>query len=521
MRIKSKIFDLFRYFKLPVSTIIFLFPCHSYLSEISAQDKPLPDIRAGVSGTINCVNTSVTLIGNSDTPQARFTWTGPGGYRATSRNAVTTLPGEYTLKVIGAAGIATAVVKVVVDTLPPTEVKASVSGMLTCIDTMVTLTGNSSTPGVTYSWKGVKGYSSAQQKSQVMAPGIYLLKVTNPGNGCSSLANTEVKQNILPPAGVTATVSDVLTCKTGSITLSGTSATQDVTYNWSGPGFTSSLPKPEVKSPGKYTVTVTDPVNGCSSVASVTAVQNIREPAGLKVTAPDTLTCKTTRVKLTASSASESTGYHWTGPEGFTSSGQTALAITPGNYTVAVTDPVTGCSAKKVLTVIRDITKPDIDIALPRVLTCTVISVPLTVKSSVSKVTYNWSGPGNFSSTSGKPVVSEPGTYDVTITSISTGCSASKSVTVKENTAVPDRVTATASDTLSCATPRVKLSGTSSTNGVSYHWTGPQGFKSALKAPEITLPGNYTLTVTNPENGCSSKATLLVTGKKCPEKQKP
>jgi hypothetical protein len=498
--------------------VFFLSPFHLFQPSTYAQDKT--DARASVSGTLNCVNTTVTLIGNSDTPHARYTWTGPGNYRSTSQNATTAIPGDYTLKVIGAAGAATAIVKVIVDTISPEGVKASVSGMLTCIDTSVVLTGSSATPGVTYSWNGAKGISSNVQKIMVSTPGIYILKVTNPANGCNSVINADVQQNIIPPSGITATVSGALTCKTPGVILSAGSVTKDVIYKWSGPDFTSSLSKAEVTSPGKYTLTITDPVNGCSAITSVTAKQNIVLPAGANAMVSDTLTCKSTSVKLSATSATQGAVYQWSGPHDFTSTEQTTLAVIPGNYTVAITDPVTGCTIKKGLTVQKDISEPEIEIIKPEILTCKVKSVTLSGKPTSSKFMYNWNGPDNFSSTSAKPIVNMPGIYSATITKKATGCSTIKSVMVTEDTIIPEGVSALVVDTLSCATPKVKLTGLSSTLGVTYTWNGPQGFKSIIKNPEVMLPGKYTLQAINPKNGCTSLANVTVKGEKCKNKQK-
>ena len=349
-------------------------------------------------------------------------------------------------------------------------------------------------------------------------PGIYNLTVTNSANGCSSFASAEVKQNIVRPEGVTASASGILTCKTPGVMLSGSSVTKDVSFNWTGPDFTSKQQKAEIKSPGKYVLTVTNPVNGCNSTATVTVIQNTKEPEGAKAIALDTLTCKTSKVKLSASSTSGGTVYKWTGPGNFTSQTQNTIAVTPGNYTVEITDPVTGCSAKRSVIVLKNIKEPETDIAPSGVLTCSVKSVTLKTKPAVKNTTYKWSGPDDFSSASPEPSVVKAGIYNVTVTSILTGCSSSKSVEVKVNMTSPQGVAAKATGSLSCATPKVKLSGTSSTEGITYRWSGPQDFVSTLKTPEVNLPGTYTLYATNPENGCVSKTDVTVQGEKCAEK---
>ncbi len=410
-------------------TLITFFTCFGFLFLPGLQAQVKTDVKANVSGSINCLNKMVTLVGNSDSPNARFSWTGPSGFKATSRNAVAIAPGEYTLKVVAQTGIATATVKVIVDTIPPEETMAKVSGLLTCADTFVILSGSSTTPGVTYQWKGAREYRAADQKISVTFPGLFLLTVINPANGCKSFAEAEVQKNVIPPAGVTASALGVLTCKSPFVKLTGTSVTPGVTYNWTGPDFTSSLPKPSVAVAGKYTLTVTNPANGCSSEANVIAEQNIKEPEVTAIT-PDTLTCKTHKVLLKVSSNTSGTEFNWSGPGSFGSSMQTTTVSIPGNYTVIVTDPVNGCITKKMLTVMPDTIGPTVSFSVSGSLTCEVKSVKISSTPSSSAFSYTWNGPDNFSSGLDNPEVTKPGSYHVKVIKRTSGCFSKANVTV-------------------------------------------------------------------------------------------
>jgi hypothetical protein len=391
---------------------------------------------------------------------------------------------------------------------------AKVSGLLTCKDTSVILSGSSSTQGVTYQWKGAKGYNATEQKISVTFPGLFLLTVTNPANGCKSLAEAEVMQNVVPPAGITASAAGIMTCKSPLVRLTGTSVTPGVTYSWTGPDFTSSVSNPAIAVPGKYTLTVTNPINGCSSIAHAIAEQNIKEPE-VTVFTPDTLTCKNHKVLMKVVSNKNGMDFKWSGPGGFESSVPTTTTSSPGNYAVIVTDPANGCLTNKTLIVMLDTTWTDVDISVSGILNCKVKSVKIDSKPSISKVSYKWSGPDNFSSELDNPMVANPGTYNVTLTKATTGCTTKKSIKVTADIAVPEKVFASVSGNISCAMPRVKLAGTSITNGVMYAWSGPQGFKSEEKNPGIILPGNYSLDVINPQNGCVSKVKVTVLGEKC------
>jgi hypothetical protein len=431
---------------------------------------------------------------------------------------VTAIPGDYTLTVKNPAngGTATATVKVLVDTLAPAAIKTTVSGLLTCKDTLVTLTGTSSTPGVSFGWKGPKSYTSAMKDPVTGTSGIYILTVANPANGCTAIAKVSVGQSITPPLGITATVSDVLTCNVSSVTLTGASATKGAIYHWAGNAFTSVVNKPNVSAPGIYVLEVTDPANGCSSKASVTVKQNIAVPAQVTVVVSDTLTCKMVKATLTASSATKEASYSWVGPNAFVATEPSVETNIAGNFVLTVTNPENGCSVKKQVTVVRDTTPPaGVLASVSGILTCKAKTVNLKGSSSSPKVTYTWNGPASYTSTSIAPSVSVPGRYEAVVTKIANGCSTNTFVKVDQDTVAPQGVAASVSGSLSCKTPSVLLDANAALKQVTYSWIGPQDFKSNEKSPATKIPGRYTLTATNAKNGCISNKTLTVTGVAC------
>jgi hypothetical protein len=475
-------------------------------------------IKASASGNINCVNTSVSLNCSVAGKGTIYKWTGPNGYLSTSKNPETAIPGKYIVCIINPETGITYKDSVIIsiDTIPPREVAAASSGMLTCNNVVITLSGSSTTPGVEYQWQGPGNFESNEKNPAVVIPGIYTLTVTNPVNGCSVKTDLKVHQDIKPPEDVNATVSGVLTCNAQKVTLTGTSTTKGAEYKWTGQGLDKASRELHVSMPGIYEFEVTNPENGCRSKANVTVEQNIRPPAEVVATTSDTITCKINSVKLTASSTTKEAIFNWSGADGLTSSEHFLITSTPGSYTLQVTNPENGCSMHKTATVIKDINPPeDIKIISSGEITCSDEMVTLTCISSTSDVAYRWSGPDSFLSTSAALKVDKKGIYYVEATKISNGCSVTESFTVKENISYPKDVTASPSGIISCETPRVKLSGKSSTSKVNFAWTGPGGFISDLQEPGVNLPGKYTLTVTNPINDCKSETSVTVPGKVC------
>jgi hypothetical protein len=57
----------------------------------------------------------------------------------------------------------------------------------------------------------------------------------------------------------------------------------------------------------------------------------------------------------------------------------------------------------------------------------------------------------------------------------------------------------------------VTLTGQSTTNGVTFNWTGPNNYvQQNMPSPVVNVPGDYTLTVINPVNGCVKVLTLTL-----------
>ena len=310
----------------------------------------------------------------------------------------------------------------------------------------------------------------------------------------------------------TASASGMITCANTSVNLSTNVAS--ASYTWTAPGGSSITSGVNSQSAtgqggGTYTVTINDP-NSCGSPLS-TAVVNVtmnNTPPSASASAGGALTCATTNVTLNGSS-SGGTNYSWSGP-GIVSGGSTANPVVnqPGTYNMTVTNPSNGCSANTSVVVSQNTTPPGASAAAGSALTCANTNV--TLSSSPAGMSYSWSGPGIVSggSTSG-PVVNQPGTYNVTITNPSNGCSSNTSVSVSQNT-TPPGASASAGGVITCTNTSISLSATT-TSGTSYSWSGPGIVSGGNSAnPVVNQAGTYNLTVTGP-NGCTSSAAVNVT----------
>jgi len=341
-----------------------------YFDNIKVSGLTSIDATATAGGMLSCAHSSVVLNGNSSVSNVAYAWTGPDGFTSSSRVTAVTAAGVYMLTVTDTSGCAaSSTVTITQDTVKPAGV-ATISdpanGLLTCSNTNVVLIGSSSTSGVTYSWTGPDGYTATGASTTVTAAGNYTVTVTNPNNGCNtSVTAAAVTQNITIPQAVSASVSDKLTCRTSSVTLTGGSTTPDVTYAWVGPdGFMSTSRVTPVTVGGVYTLTATDPSNGCSFSRQITVQADQVHPGGVTISSDGSLSCTVGSVTLTGGSTTPNVGYTWTGPNGFFDPGQITSVADSGTYVLTVNNPGNGCNTVASINVIADFT--ECSMAAPR-----------------------------------------------------------------------------------------------------------------------------------------------------------
>ncbi len=122
--------------------------------------------------------------------------------------------------------------------------------------------------------------------------------------------------------------------------------------------------------------------------------------------------------------------------------------------------------------------------------------------------TFAWSGPNSFSSTSQNPTISNAtvamaGTYTVTATNISNGCTATATANVTVNALPTASITGT--NTI-CNGSSTTLT---ASGGGTYSWN--TGVTVAAITVSPTVSTTYSVTVTNVSNGCTATATANVT----------
>jgi trimeric autotransporter adhesin len=476
------------------------------------------DATASANGIITCNNTTVTLSGNSSAAGATYSWTAPDGSTLAGQNPGVTAAGIYTLTVSSGGCSSTDTALVVADTTRPAAVQitASGTGQINCITSHVSLSATPYGPGLTHQWQHPDGLIIPAYGTNAYATGVHTYTVTKTSNGCSSSGSfTVVENKVFPTNNTIVPGLSAITCIDSSINITGNSGTGNVSYSWTGPnGFTDSVAIITAVDSGQYNLRITNNANGCVTTLGARVLKNTAAPADVAITTPvggGHITCTNDQVALTGGSSTAGVNYSWTSPNGYTASTATASVITAGTYTVKVTNPVNGCFTTASATVTENKLVPDgvSATSLTNLLDCYTPTTTLSGTSNTPDVSYSWTGPNGFTASTKNCIISAGGTYTVKVTNPVNGCSSTAAKTVLENKTPPANVTATNGGPLTCVSTTT-ITGNSTTPGMDYFWTGPNDFIGFSAEEMVSDTGEYVVTVTNLENGCSDTAITVV-----------
>ncbi|NOQ25455.1 MAG: PKD domain-containing protein, partial [Bacteroidales bacterium] len=468
-------------------------------------------------------------------------WTGPGIFaNATTLSPTVNLEGTYIITATAANGCSsTDNVLVQLDNSVPNIALVSTSpDDITCTNTSVQISGNSTTPLATYLWQevsanGVTITNANTPTASVNGNGNFRFTVTA-ANGCTNSIDVSVAENIVPPTlTLLATDDEELMCNYSTVTLDASSTTPSALYSWSTfiAGATiknGNSPTPNVDKAGDYEVTVTDLVNGCTTTGITNVNELITVPSSLVIAVPGQITCSNSTVILDASASSaDATSFIWTASLGghilANDNTTTPTVDAAGRYTLTAEHNITGCPTSVFVDVTEDNSVPVIDVfnPSPGAITCSNALVTLSADATglgLNKTILWTTSDGNISSgaTSNSPIVDKAGTYVVTITSTLNFCSTVRSITVIENTTLPTIAIDVPLD-ITCSRLEVNLNATGTSinsSPLTYSWLAGAGGNivsgSTTASSVVDAVADYDVTVTDLGNGCVNTSTVSV-----------
>ena len=492
-------------------------------------NNPPPTSSAGPSGSLDCINTTAVLTASTTAIAPSYSWSTSTGNIVSGGNTATPTvnsAGFYTVLVTdGLTGCTSTDMVEVVDNYNFPTASAGTSPNIDCSTAEVSLNGtaSSSGPNITYSWTTTNGNIVSGENTTtpiVNATGTYTLTVSNNANGCSQTDNVVVLGNTNAPTASAGPTSE-LNCIVNQVTLngSGSSTGGTFTYLWTttngnitGGGTTLN---PTVDASGTYVLVVTNTLNSCTSEASTIVNNNTLAPSANSGT-PGTLTCANNSVELDGSNSSggSNLSYEWFDSNNNSiSTSSTATVNSSGDYTLIVTNDDNGCTDLSSATVNEDTNAPTATASTSGILDCSTSTVTLNSSGSTNG-TFQWSDPSGANIGSGATIdVTQAGTYELMVTDNDNGCTSQTSIVVDQDISAPTSSIAPA-PSITCVTGTVNLDGAASSSGnnISYQWVDPDGNPiGTANNVDVSVAGEYSLIVTDNDNGCTSSSTETVT----------
>ena len=460
-----------------------------------------------------------------------YAWTGPAGFTGTGAevtryNMTSDYAGYYTVtatstqNLYGTACTATATKEVQVIVNAPVagtvNVTSNAPGGNNTIckgsGTTITATTTGNTGTMTYAWSPSTGLDATSGRQVTASPNTtttYTVTATATVGTCTATTTKQITITVNNPvAGTVNVTGNTTVCKGSSTTLTASTSgnTGTMSYAWSpATGLNTTTGTQVTATPTAtttYTVTGTATVGTCTATATKQVTVTVNELPAVSISG-NTSFCQGVTETLTATAGYNN--YNWS----TNSTNQSIDVTSSGTYSVTVTD-ANGCQNNTSVTV-TTLSVPTAPTATTENNTsCTSPNGSITVTNPVG-AGYTYSIGGDFQSAATFSNISA-GTYTLTVKNTN-GCTSTSPVEVE---AIGNSVNATASANTPCAGGTIQLTGTSTTEGVSFAWTGPNGYTSAQQNPQISNAtsdnaGTYTLTVTETATNCTKTASVNVT----------
>ena len=506
--------------------------CTAMQEVVVTEDMTDPDVEIQMPALLTCQDPNQVLTSNgSSTGDFTYTWTTVGGNIVSSSSDPTAQvddPGMYTLTIVNnlTGCDASESIEVMEDADFPVVTIATPAN-IDCDNTQVLLdgSGSDSGTGIEYTWRDDSGMVIGNTPSiQVAAGGQYILEVNNTLTGCvetDPVMVMDIRQDPVADPGDM----QLLNCDVNAVTLGGLglSTGPEFEYEWTLNSIpVSTEPNPEVMEGGEYTVLVTNTLNGCTAMEVVMVEQNTEDPE-IDIEPSGIITCQDPVQTLLTDGSSSGTDFEflWTGPDGFTSMLENPDIDVAGDYTLTITNTINRCAVTESLVVDVMADFPAIAIEDPAVVNCRDMIIELSGAGSEvggAEIVYEWiasnGGVIDDDEDTLNPEISAAGTYTLTVSNTSTGCSRTLSIDVEDD--FEDPVATVNPDlTFGCQDDFLNVSGVGSSTGPNfiYEWSATMGNISGDLndiSTQIDQPGEYTLLVTNMENGCTADASFSV-----------
>jgi gliding motility-associated-like protein len=507
------------------------------IDSVLIADQPCPPCLkiVGTPDTLTCSRRETTLKVDLCRPceGCDIRWSGPGILPGGDfRNQRVDMPGTYTLNGVALNGKTTLLEVIVIgDLIPPPTKEPQIYNLNCLIDTVI-LAAPVLRPDTNFQYKwlppvGVNIPVLNDYNLKTKTQGLYQVYITNKRNSCINLAEVLVRVDRVKPVANAGT-DKLLTCAQTEFNLDGSASSREGTrysYLWDGKkggrvlGGKNTL-NPFVTEAGTYFLTVTDGLNGCTSIDSMVVLldKNLPDVPSFN---DSTLLCKKRELTYLGKLPS-STGFIGKWCSFDTLGGKTNCStdlkrvFTEGGlYRFEVQNTITGCINGISVLIKEDFNSPAVDYASRDTLRCNkpIIQLKPSLFGDTLNYTFSWiasSGRTMIEQTRISPRLFREDIYRVQITEKNNGCTRTDTIFIKADLDQPT-VNAGKDTLLTCLNPAIKLQGfgkPNSTNGmISYKWYSENSTiqADALTAnPTVNKNGLFWLLVKDSGNFCEA-----------------
>lgn len=319
--------------------------CYGYDTISVIIDTLKPDFHFSSSNnyTLTCKKTITSIQANAVINTDSIKWYGLPAERSSSI-FTTSSAGKYYVSCISSTNgcIKRDSIQIDQNIIAPTLSSNTNSGTLTCTSDSILISGSSTSNVILYWDTPSAGIDSLNNPLYAKLTGNYTLYGLDTTSGCSSQTQILIHDGRIPPFLNVSSHSSTLTCSQPTISLQAGSATPGATLFWVGPNSFSSGNPATVSVIGTYTITSTDPTNGCSKQDTVRVFQ--QNALGVDA-GKDSSICYGNSIQLSATAIGGTPPFTYQWSNSQNTSNITVSPVNTSTYIVTVND-ANNCTGK-------------------------------------------------------------------------------------------------------------------------------------------------------------------------------
>ena len=456
----------------------------------------------------DCDGTASAVV-TGGVPGYAYLWSPVPGTGQGTPDAGGLCPGAYTLTVTDQNGCDTTLAFTIAEPAPiDPQLTTTGSGCGTCDGTATVEPLGGSSP-YTYLWTPSPPFGQATDSVSGLCPGLWEVLITD-SSGC----DTTIQFTIVSPSGIEAvpTITDA-SCDDvcdGAIDLATTGGVPPYTFDWSpAPPFGQGTANVSGLCPGQWSVLIGDQA-GCDTVL----VFDVGAPPPLEPNAM--VTNESCNGPCDGSASVAPTGgsgnyaFTWSPTPPIGQGTATASQLCAGDWTVTITDQVSGCDTVVTLTVLpADTIDPGLSISDATCWNTCNGTATVSPNGGVGPYTYLWTPAPPFGQGTDSVAQLCQGLWQVTITD-ALGCDTTVGFTIAKPIPISSSLTVQGETCDSSCTGAAAVFPFGGSGGYTFDWQPPPGGgQGTFFATGLCAGTTYSITITD-SLGCDTTETFTI-----------